>query len=212
MYEFFINNNKIEFEANPSLLISASREIDVKLNALFTECGGISIGNGLYRVHSFDSSQRWNLLLNEYFPKYEGLIIPFGYDWFGRQYGIVRGLPDVIFMFDPSMIEEFQLAIDISDFHNKDLVKDKEETISESAFHEILQSLAITKLKYKECIGYKRPLFLGGKDEFTNYEVQDIEVYWQMQYQMFLQIKKLPEGTKIQGMEFRPDKRNPFDE
>lgn len=31
---------------------------------------------------------------------------------------------------------------------------------------------------YGQCIGYKVPLFLGGKDDVSNLELSDLDVYW----------------------------------
>ena len=33
-------------------------------------------------------------------------------------------------------------------------------------------------LKHSECVGYKVPIYLNGKDEVSNLEVSDMEVYW----------------------------------
>src|SRR5262249_2681166 len=122
-------------------------------------------------------------------PGYNGGILLFGYDWFGRQYGLIRHVDNVLVMFDPSMIESFELAGDLVEFHNTDLVSDKEETVSAEAFSIASYELGITDLRNDQCVGYKVPLFLGGKDEYSNYEIIDMEVYWEIQYQLFMQVK-----------------------
>jgi hypothetical protein len=57
--------------------------------------------------------------------------------------------------------------------------------------------LKIQKIPYQECVGYRVPLFLNGKDAVSNQELIDTEVYWETQCQLYNQIKKLPDGTKI---------------
>lgn len=37
-----------------------------------------------------------------------------------------------------------------------------------------------------QCVGYKVPLFLGGKDEIENTEISDIDVYVSLQGQLFM--------------------------
>ena len=54
-----------------------------------------------------------------------------------------------------------------------------------------------TKPSYKNCVGYKVPLFLGGKDKISNYEESDMEVYWSISAQIISKIKNLPDGTVI---------------
>ena len=44
------------------------------------------------------------------------------------------------------------------------------------------------KPSYKNCVGYKVPLFLGGKDAISNYEETDMEVYWSISAQIISQI------------------------
>ena len=57
--------------------------------------------------------------------------------------------------------------------------------------------LKADKIKYNDCVGHKTPLFLNGSDDLGNFEISNIEVYWHIQIQIYLQIKDLPPGTKI---------------
>jgi hypothetical protein len=51
------------------------------------------------------------------------------------------------------------------------------------------------------CVGFKRPLFLGGAEAVENLEVVDEEVYWSVHGQLWAKVKDLPEGTSISGVE-----------
>jgi len=62
--------------------------------------------------------------------------------------------------------------------------------------------MGISEVRYGECIGHKVPLFLNGSDTIDNYEVTDMEVYWELQCQVYSQIKNLPPGTKINSIKF----------
>ena len=176
-----------------------------KLSALFAECGGVTINKGLYRVHSRISSQHWSDIIRRHFPELKKMVLPYGHDWLGRQYCVIQGVENVLVMFDPSTVEYFQMAGDLKDFHNRDLVDDRDDTVSEVGFNAALKKMNVTELVIDKCVGYKVPLFLGGKDDYTNYEIVDIEVYWEMQCQIFKQIKDLPPGTKVSSIKFKPD-------
>ncbi|KAI9450318.1 hypothetical protein F5148DRAFT_1290902 [Russula earlei] len=80
-------------------------------------------------------------------------------------------------MFDPATAEYFELQMDLASFHNNYLVYERETTLSEDLFSNVLQSLSLEGINYNSCIGHKLPLFLGGKDAIENYEVWDIELY-----------------------------------
>jgi Domain of unknown function (DUF1851) len=187
MYELFLKGNSVK--TNQHLAQGEVNQSGAdKLSALFAECGGVSINNGLYRVHSRTSSQRWSDNIRQYFPEIKKTVFPFGYDWLGRQYGIIQGVENVLVMFDPSTVEYYELAADLKDFHNKDLVDDRDEAVSEESFIQALEKMNITELAIDKCVGYKVPLFLGGTYDYTNYEITDIEVYWEFQSQIFKQI------------------------
>jgi len=152
---------------------------------------------GLYRTHAIISSIHWAIIIENYFPAYLGKIIPFGYDWMGRQFCNYKGDPNLILMFDPATVEGYELEQNIIDFHNVDLVEDRESMLSDLLFDQVKRSLKIQKIPYQECVGYRVPLFLNGKDAVSNQELIDTEVYWETQCQLYNQIKNLPDGTKI---------------
>ena len=202
MYELFLENNLIELESiekNAGLEKIENAELEI----LFQECGGASIKRGLYRVHTAKSCLFWSAILNSYFPNYGGKIYPFGFDWLGRQFCINISNRKVIMMFDPSTVQGYELEEDIVLFHNRDMVVDRDDTISENAFEYFLKELAVSKISYNECVAHKTPLFLGGTDDVANYEVSDIEVHWDIQYQIYMQVKDLPPGTKINSVKFQ---------
>jgi hypothetical protein len=105
-------------------------------------------------------------------------------------------------MLDPSTVQGYDIEEDIKLFHNRDMVVDRDETVSENAFDLFLKELAVDKIAYNECIAHKIPLFLGGSDDITNYKVSNMEVYWETQYQIYMQVKDLPPGTKINSVKF----------
>lgn len=187
-----------QFESR-DLVASLPRE----LSALFEECGGRCYGRGLYKIHSLGSSLHWSMLIGKYFPGYARRILPFGFDWMGRQFCIDKTNEKIIFMFDPATAEDFEVHTTLAEFHNSDLVRDRDNTVAERLFHEALKYLGLLKIQYQECLGYKIPLFLSGEDKVTNYEVIDVEVSWEFQLQIYAQTRDLKPGTKIGDVIFR---------
>jgi hypothetical protein len=82
----------------------------------------------------------------------------------GRQFGIDLARTDTIVMFDPSTAESFKVESGIATFHNIDLLSEEDDLLSKSNYLELREKLGIDELSFTECIGYKRPLFIGGED------------------------------------------------
>jgi hypothetical protein len=201
MYELFIKNNNPKDKQvleNKSL----TENMDINIETLFNECGGYSFRNGLYRIHNPTSSLHWAILISSYFTKYKK-IIPFGYDWMGRQFAIDMNRANYILMFDPATAEDFELKGSLASFHNQDLVHEREPLLAERLFNQVIMSLGIDDINYNDCAGYKVPLFLNGSETLDNYEISNMEVYWEIQCQIYIQIKNLPPGTKIDSIKIK---------
>ena len=72
--------------------------------------------------------------------------------------------------------------------------------LADSLFREVLSFCRLKMLNYNECLGYKIPLFLNGKDVVANHEKLDLEVYWHLSTQIYNKIKNLPDGTRIDNI------------
>jgi hypothetical protein len=107
-------------------------------------------------------------------------------------------------MFDPATQEDFYIDENLLDFHNSTLSDSKVNNLASDLFAGALKHLGITSINYHQCIGFKRPLFLNGKEEVSNYEVGDLEVYWDFEYQLYQQVKNLPESTRINNIAINP--------
>jgi hypothetical protein len=167
--------------------------VPFELFELLRLMGGSTFDKGLYRIHTFKSSVKWSIQLADYFPSYKNQIFPFGYDWLSRQFCIDKS-NQVIYMFDPATIEDFKLNKSLSAFHNEDVVND---LFAVDLFKNVCSYCKLRTLDYDDCLGYKVPLFLSGKDNIENHEKQNIEVYWHFTTQLHVQIRNLPEGTRI---------------
>jgi hypothetical protein len=162
--------------------------------------GGRSFEGGLYRVHSIDSGHAADILVGEAFPEFVGRFRCFGYDWLGRQYAIDfdRGKTDdpAIIMFEPGTGEALEIPVLFSEFHDQELVDFGEESLARSFYSEWCTNGGISP-GLRECVGYIKPLFLGGVDDVENLELSDSDVYWTIMGQLRMKVRMLSEGTLI---------------
>ena len=138
MYEVLVKNNdpkRLAGEEND--ILTENWEISIRL--LFSECGGYSFRNGLYRVHHPNSSRHWSLLISKYFENFKGRIVPFAFDWMGRQFAYDLQKPNYLLMFDPATAEDFEIHETLDLFHNNDLVYDRESLLSENLYNDLLK-------------------------------------------------------------------------
>ena len=81
-------------------------------------------------------------------------------------------------------------------FHEQELVDYADAALAVS-FAEEWTSTGQRMPGPDECVGYRVPLFLGGRDDVTNLELTDAEVYWSVTGQLVRQVQNLPPGTPI---------------
>lgn len=200
---FSIFKSHFEFYTQISNRLFDIKDIPFKYSELLLDVGGYSFNKGLYTIHTFESSLKWAGLLSTYFPGYKDEILPFAYDWWGRQYCVARKGYEGIYVFDPVDLGDYFLEQNLLDYHNITLVDDF-KILDEIYFKEALETLGLEGLNSYQSVGYKLPLFLNGKADSSNYEIVDTKVYWDIQYQIFNQIKDLPEGTRISNVAIVP--------
>lgn len=165
--------------------------------------GGRSFADGLYRVHTRSSARAADALVGHAFQELAGRLACFGYDWLGRQFATDTGRgtsvdPEVMLL-EPGTGEAFEVPVPFSLFHDEELVDFTEEALALSFYEEWRRSGGASPGP-SECIGYRRPLFLGGEDVVANLEVADLDVHWTIMGQLRVQAQGLPEGTRIAGV------------
>ena len=162
--------------------------------------GGMTFNGGLYRIHTYTSSVHWSIQVADYFSKYKNKILPFGFDWMGRQFCVHVNDHNMVIMLDPATGEDFEMRQDILSFHEEDLAMDVDNMLAYELFKNILSHYKISDIRFSECLGYRIPLFLGGIDNIDNYEKSDLEVYWHIHSQIFNKIRIIPSGTPINSI------------
>ena len=196
MFEAFERN--FPPDSNPDRI---SIQSDVAgLGEFIGRFGGASFRRGLYRVVRATEFQEWTTRLIYAFPAFQGRITCFGYDWLGRAFAVDTqrpegGRPGVV-MFEPGTGQALEIPSNIESFHNDELGEFGEAALAISFYHEWLAS-GKPEPTYTQCIGYRRPLFLGGKDELANLELADLDVYWHIFGQIILKTRGLPSGTPV---------------
>jgi hypothetical protein len=176
------------------------------LRGLIQRLGGLSFNSGLYRLVAPGISSLANEFIAHAFPEFSDRTASFGYDWLGRIFALdsqrlESGSPGVL-MFEPGTGEAFEIPCELVGFHENELVDDPEPALAASTHAQWL-ALGGVVPKLNECVGYKVPLFLGGKDVLENMELSDLDVYWTLMQQLIRQTRDLPPGTPIGSIEIK---------
>lgn len=153
-----------------------------------------------YRRHRPEDVARFTELATDAFPHFAGRIGCFGADWLGRQFAtdgkrVVGGEPQVLLL-DVGSGEAFQIEESLAGFHERELFEAPDAAIALSLYKEWV-GCGGEAPAYDQCVGYRRPLFLGGTDDIGNLELTDFEVYWSICGQLLEQTRHLPPGTRI---------------
>ena len=173
---------------------------DVELKVLFTKFGGCSFNKGLYRVLKAKDVPAWNSRVGAAFSEFSDRITTFGIDWLGRVFatsGDRRGGGQFgVIMFEPGTGEALEIPASIGSFHDEEIIKYSDAALA-SNFHRRWLEIGGRAPEYSQCVGYKKPLFLGGIDDVDNLVLSDIDVYWHLCLELLVKIRDLPDGTPI---------------
>jgi len=167
-----------------------------ELRELFEKYPGTIFNDGLFKILSIGSFYLWTNLTFEYFKRFKGNSYCFAFDWLGRQYAVnYLKNKTTILILDPATAEAFEVEKNIELFLNEDLVENKDYLFDIEKYYHLRKMFS--HFKFEECFGFKQFLFLGGKDQVDNFEITDMEVYWELNYQIYLKTRNLPPGTKL---------------
>lgn len=200
MFESFQRN----FERDPFNERAPECEIprpDIpELHELLARFGGASFQEGLYRVIHPAQLDEWQTRICSAFPEFEGRITCFGFDWLGSTFALDAKRPEDglhgVVMFEPGTGEALEIPANLLSFHDSGLLEFGEAALAISFYTKWRESGGVAP-NFDQCIGYKKPLFLGGSDEVDNLEATEVEVYWHLIGQLIRKAKGLPEGTAL---------------
>jgi hypothetical protein len=116
-------------------------------------------------------------------PTFAGRITGFACDWLGRQFAVDRerldadGLP-LLLLLEPATRQVLEIPTNLTQFVEVELINEAEACLAEQFYRRWCQSSGDdATIAGDECIGYRIPLFLGGKDEVENLERSNMAVY-----------------------------------
>lgn len=203
MYKSFSNSFSCDDSYRPQDKPIPTSEVDPGLSQFLSRFGGRSFGGGIYRVIRGEAVSDWGRTVASAFPAFDQRIMCFAYDWLGRVFAldvarIEDGRPGVV-MFEPGTGEAFELPCNLTTFHEVELILHQEEALALS-FKKKWLDFGGMNPSYDECIGYKVPLFLGGKDTIDNLHRTDLDVYWSLAVQLIEKTRGLPPGTSIESV------------
>jgi hypothetical protein len=155
---------------------------------------------GAYRLHLSEDIEKFTALAAQAFPDVAERITCFASDWAGRQFAtdearLIKGERQILLL-EPGTGEALHIPAGLDTFHTGELVQQPDAVAGVSFFHQWL-AVGGQAPMYGQCVGYKKPLFLGGEDEVTNLELVDFAIYWVLAAQILEQVRGLPVGTRI---------------
>jgi Domain of unknown function (DUF1851) len=174
--------------------------VGAEFDELIHHFGGRSFQNGLYRIAKAADLDEWKQKVLVGFPEFEPRITCFGYDWVGTVFAadsgrLVEGRPGVV-MFEPGTGQALNVPANVQSFHETGLSEFGEAALG-IEFHSKWLASGGAAPRYDQCVGYKRPLFLGGTDDIENLEISDLSVYWHLMGQLIRKARNLPPGTRV---------------
>jgi len=170
------------------------------MTAFLTAHAGGSYENGLYRIYPTSQMSRWTEVVVEAFPEFRERICCFAFDWLGRVFALdfARRTDDqyLVLMLEPGTGQALEIPTTFMQFHEQELVGYRNEALAAEFFQAWRASGGNTPA-FEQCVGYKKPLFLGGSDTIENLEVIDMDVYWSVFEQLPSKVRDLPECTRL---------------
>lgn len=169
---------------------------------LMERFAGVRFEDGLYRIFDAGTGARALELVREVFPEFGDDLSPFGMDWQGRMLALDRGRvvdgePQVMLL-EPGTGQALEVPFGLETFHEQELVENPEPALLPSVFEEFSRRQPDrVPLGPGQVVGYSVPLFLGGRDDYDNYEVSDWDVYWTLLGQLKARTAGLPEGSPV---------------
>lgn len=139
--------------------------------------GGKQFAQGLFSAFTQDDIKRMEKHVYKAYPKFDGKVMLFGYDWLGRIFGLSKKKGnEIVLMFEIGTLDVLEIPCDFLTFLNDEIPNYHSECFA-SGYFDQWKSIG-SPPNYGRCIGYKIPLFLGGEDTLVNMENSDLDVYW----------------------------------
>ena len=122
------------------------------------------------------------------FPDLAGRITIVGCDWLGRVFATDSARDGEILMLEPGTAEALEIPVDFAEFEASELVDNPDAALA-LGFYQSWREAGGAAPGLDQCIGYRKPLFLGGADALENLELSDLSVYWSATAQVIAQLR-----------------------
>jgi hypothetical protein len=183
-----------------SSLSRGLRGLATESQEFFRRYSGASFNQGLYRIHLIDHIDHWTANVVQAFPSFSKRITCFAFDWLGRHFALDHGRrvqgSALILMLEPGTGQALEIPATVEAFHDDELIEYPEECLAAS-FYRDWRATGGSAPSPTQCVGYSRPLFLGGEDAVGNLELTDMDVYWSICAQLLAKVRSLPDGTRL---------------
>ncbi|WP_180537307.1 hypothetical protein [Micrococcus luteus] len=157
--------------------------------------------HGLFRFLDADGAARASRHLAVAFGEATGDAVPVIVDWLGRyvtveeddgpalvSYDVARGERERLSGFDSGLEQLLTTGVALDLFDDADRRR-------------TFEALGVDRLRPGTCMGVKVPPFLGGAEEPENREVDSLETHWMWHGTLYAQLRDMPEGTRIVGVD-----------
>ena len=122
------------------------------------------------------------------FPEFAERIAIFGCDWLGRVFATDSARGGAVLLLEPGTAEALEIPVDFTEFEASELVDNPDAALA-YGFYQSWRAAGGAAPGPGQCVGYRKPLFLGGADELANLELSDLSVYWSVTAQLIAQIR-----------------------
>jgi hypothetical protein len=122
------------------------------------------------------------------FPDFAGRIAIFGADWLGRVFATDSARGGEVLLLEPGTGEALEIPVDLAEFEASELVDNPDAALA-WGFYQAWRDAGGAAPGPGQCIGYRKPLFLGGADTPDNLELADLSVYWFVTAQVIAQLR-----------------------
>jgi hypothetical protein len=198
MFEFF--KKKVASAKGAVAGESAPVASDSGLRSFLEQHAGSVLLDGMYRVVTAETRKLGQEFVEVGFPHLAQRVEVFGSSWLGDLFcldsGRMEGGAKGVLLLEPGTGKELKIPANLVTFHDKLLVENSEAVLARSFYEKWIAQGGAVPLT-DQCIGYTKPLFLGGADVVENLEVADLDVYWTIAAQLIRKARGLPVGTRI---------------
>lgn len=170
--------------------------------AFMQQHGGGMFDRGAYRLQTLSEILHGNDMVCEAFPQYRDKVVCFGFDWLGRCFALdatrQRDGELLVVLLEPGTGEALKAPVTFSEFHDVELIEYPNESLATDFFESYLTKGGAPPRR-NECIGYQKPLFLGGGDTVDNLQKCDLRVYWSVNAQLLANLRTHPNDNQPGG-------------